>query len=51
MLNDETIALIEQQISYYRQHTIEAMLVKHPGFVVDDYKKLLVALGEDLGNA
>lgn len=47
-MSNELKELIEQQISYYNHHTIEAILEKHPGFVVDDYKKLLKALEKEL---
>lgn len=47
-MSDELKELIEQQISYYNHHTIEAILEKHPGFVVDDYKKLLSLLEKEI---
>jgi hypothetical protein len=47
-MSNELKELIEQQTSYYNHHTVEAILEKHPQFVVDDYKKLLTALEKEL---
>lgn len=47
-MSDETKELIEQQVSYYNHHTVEAILEKHPGFVVDDYTKLLAQLEKEI---
>jgi len=47
-MSDELKELIKQQVSYYSYHTIESILVKHSGFVVDDYKKLLAALEKEI---
>ncbi len=47
-MSDELKERIQQLISYYDHHTIEAILEKHPGFVVDDFSHLLKALEKEL---
>lgn len=47
-MSDELKERIQQLVSYYDHHTIEAILAKHPGFVVDDFGHLLKALEKEL---
>lgn len=47
-MTTELKELAEQQISYYRQHGVGAMIVKRPGFVEEDFTKLLDLLEKEL---
>lgn len=51
-MSNELKELIEQQISYYRQHSIQEFVhgsdQRLRNFVVDDYTKLLAELEKEL---
>lgn len=47
-MSDELKERIENLISYYDHHTIEAILKSKPGFLVDDFRHLLKALEKEL---
>lgn len=49
-MSDELKVLVEQQISYYRQHKAHEMVksIQFRGFVADDYTTLLAALSKEL---
>ena len=49
-LTNEDAEILENMISYYRVHTIEKIQEKHPGFVVDDFEKVLSILEKVLEN-
>jgi len=48
MLSDTLKERIAQLISYYHYHGIEDMIKKHPGFVADDFGKLLADLEQEI---
>jgi hypothetical protein len=39
---------IQNLIHYYSHHTVEKMVKTHPGFVVEDFTKLLSELEKEL---
>lgn len=49
-MSQELKELIEQQVSYYRHHGVGAMIERKPGFVEEDFTKLLKMLEEELEN-
>lgn len=40
-LTHEDAEILENMVSYYQAHTVEKIQEKHPGFVVDDFEKVL----------
>lgn len=40
-ISPEALETIENMILYYDIHTVEGLNEKHPGFVEDDFNKLL----------
>lgn len=49
-MSKDTKEEIKNLISYYNYHKVEKMIVKRPGFVVDDFKKLLAIMEAELEN-
>lgn len=47
-MSPELKELAQRLISYYNYHTVEAIIAKHSGFVVDDFTKLLAALEKEI---
>lgn len=47
-LTHEDAELLANMVSYYRVHTVEKIQEKHPGFVVDDFEKVLAILNKAL---
>ena len=43
-----TLETIQNMISYYSHHTVQAIQESHPGFVTDDFTKLLGLLEKEL---
>ena len=43
-LTHKDAEIFENMISYYHVHTVEKIQEKHPGFVVDDFEKVLAIL-------
>lgn len=43
-LTHDDAEIFENMISYYHVHTVEKIQEKHPGFVVDDFEKVLAIL-------
>ena len=44
VLTDNEYKKIENMISYYRHFTVETIQEKHPGFVIEDFEKVLAIL-------
>lgn len=47
-MSEELKELAQQLISYYGHHGIEKMIKARPGFVEEDFTKLLTALEKEL---
>lgn len=43
-MSDELKENIQNLASYYKQHKIDSMIKTHPGFVAQDFSKLLAKL-------
>jgi hypothetical protein len=47
-MSDELKDNIRGLINYYEHHGVGQMIETHPGFVADDFSKLLEDLGKEL---
>lgn len=47
-MTTKTLELIQDMVSYYSHHTVSGIQESHPGFVVDDFTKLLTLLEKEL---
>ncbi len=47
-MSDELIEEIIRLGHYYRQHKIAKMIESHPGFVAEDFAKLLAKLHKEI---
>lgn len=43
-ITPENTETLENMISYYRVHTVEKIQEKYPGFVTEDFEKVLAIL-------
>lgn len=47
-MSDTLEELSERLVSYYNYHKVDKMVENHPGFVVDDFTRLLKELEKEL---
>lgn len=48
LMSDELTEKIKDLVHYYNHHTVEKMVEKHPGFVAEDFSKLLEMLDKEV---